>query len=455
MAGLIDIYMKMPHSLKDILKRCYSFVPLELRLGRKFFNKLNFIEKCQWWSRQELENYQDEQLRMLVEYAYHNVPYYYNLFKALKLTVSDIKKQKDLQKLPILTKEIVRSNFQSLCSVNFKHKDVIRLSTSGSTGKPLTVLYEKNKEYLNYDPYVWRFFRWAGLNVGEIYAKISNWILPKDVIYSYNPVRNLLILNSFALNDTNIEKYCEGLEKYKVHHIAGYPNSIAYMTKLFKLHNISKPNILKGVFCHSEYLYDWQRELIEEFWGCKCFNWYGLDERVILGVECEYHENLHLCLDYGITEFIKNPENYITQIVSTSLTNYAMPLLRYNTEDEGYLIDHECVCRRGFPLFHLQGGKGRSFAIGKDGSRIPVLHFGIPKVTKNVLQFQFIQKEQGILDLNIVKGPKFQDEDLKMIIMSIKKNIGENLTIKSSFVSEVEKTKNGKAEIFKQKLSVL
>src|SRR3989338_378362 len=453
MLKAVDVYKKMPKGVKDTIKFCYSFIPLKLRLGSDFYDQLSFLEKSQWWSRKELENYQNEQLKRLIEHAFNNVPYYNRLFKSLRLTPQDIEKQEDLRKIPILTKDIIRKNTQELRAINFNDKSVIKLSTSGSTGEPLNVLYDKKREYLNYDPYVWRFFGWAGLTVGGLYAKMSNLVLPSGIIYSYNPVRNLLILNPFALNIDKIDEYYKGLKQYGIQYLAGYPNSIAYMTKLFKSRGLQRTSNFKGIFCHSEYLYDWQRKLIEEFWGCQCFNLYGLDERVVLGVECKYHKIMHLCSDFGITEFVKNPENSLKKIIATSLTNYAMPLIRYDTEDVGILIDHECGCGRGFPLFCLQGGKGRSFAIGKDGSRIPVLHFGIPKATDNVLQFQFIQNAPGILNLNIVKGPKFRDVDLNQIMVSIRENLGGNMIIKSHFVDKVETTQNGKTEIFRQKIS--
>lgn len=452
MLTAFDAYKKIPGGVKDTLKWVYSRVPLRLRLGEEFFRQCRFLEESQWWSAQELENYQSEQLRLLVRHAYDHVPYYHDLFKSANLLPDDIGSVKDLVKIPVLTKDMIRNNLERLRARNFRDNEVVKLYTSGTTGKPLTLYYNKERDYLNFDPYIWRYFGWAGQKLGGRAAKLSAWTLPPGKVYSYNPVRNLLLLSAYALSESNVKEYVEGLKRYSVNYLVGYPSSIELMVKFLKAKGILRPVNLKGVFCHSECLHDWQRAGIEEFWGCKCFDWYGLEERVILGVECEQHKGLHLCSDYGITEFEDDQKSGFKRIIATSLTNYAMPLIRYDTGDVGYLLNERCSCKRGFPLFCLQGGREKSFAIGKDGAHIPVANIDIPNVTNHIVQFQFAQKKRGVMELRIIKKSEFQETDLEKIQKKLEEKFGGNMDIEIIFTEHIHQTKNGKTSIYIQEI---
>jgi phenylacetate-CoA ligase len=449
--NLLSFYNQLPFGARNVLKYSYSLIPLRMRLGKKFFKQLEFLEKSQWWSTQELENYQNEELKKLIRHSYDNVPYYYRLFKDNNLTPHDIKTIQDLPKIPILTRHDVRNNLSLLIARNFTDNQVVKLSTSGTTGKPLRFYYDKDKEYLNYDPFVWRYFGWAGHKVGELHATLSCWTTSNE-LYAYNTVRNFLILSAYNMKKDNAEKYAEIIKKYKVRYLDTYPSAIELLTLCLKDKAI-KPSVkLKAIFTHSECLYNWQRKTIEDYWGCKCFDWYGMEERVVLGAECERHTDLHLCSDFAITEFIDDGTTEFKRIVSTSLTNYAMPFIRYDTEDIGAPRAKKCSCQREFPLFTLSGGREKNFAIGKDGSHIPVVNVDIPNVTENVLQFQFIQEAKGEMALNIIKKDTFKNEDLERINAKLKEKFGSNMDVKINFTEAVEQNSNTKTPILVQKM---
>ena len=74
----------------------------------KFYTTLRNLEKTQWLDKKELEKVQEVKLFNLLKHAYKNVPYYTHLFDKLGIKPQNIKKKEDLQKLPILTKELIR-----------------------------------------------------------------------------------------------------------------------------------------------------------------------------------------------------------------------------------------------------------------------------------------------------------------------------------------------------------
>ncbi|MDU4600092.1 MAG: hypothetical protein E6Y49_19395, partial [Clostridium sporogenes] len=89
-----------------------------LREGITFKKMLKFLEESQHYSKQELKNYQDEHLKKIVKHSYENVPYYKEIFNKNKLMPSDIRAQKDLWKLPLLTKNDIKENFNKLKATN-------------------------------------------------------------------------------------------------------------------------------------------------------------------------------------------------------------------------------------------------------------------------------------------------------------------------------------------------
>ncbi|MEA3457730.1 MAG: phenylacetate--CoA ligase family protein, partial [Candidatus Thermoplasmatota archaeon] len=78
---------------------------------RNFYPTYKKVVQNQWKSYKDLEEEQEKELRYVVDLAYKNVPYYHKLFDDLKLSPGDIKKVEDLEKLPILTKEIIKQNW--------------------------------------------------------------------------------------------------------------------------------------------------------------------------------------------------------------------------------------------------------------------------------------------------------------------------------------------------------
>ncbi|MBF0483978.1 MAG: glycosyltransferase [Candidatus Omnitrophica bacterium] len=441
--------------IKNSVRDIVGLLPQKLRLPKRFFTQLDQLNKMQWMSKADIEKYQLECLHALIDHAYAHVQYYKELFDANHITPADIKSIADLKKIPVLTKDLIRKNFSKLKADNFHGKDLITLSTSGTTGSPLNVLYEKNKNYLNFDPYVWRFFSWAGCSIDDRLASLSDWRLSQNKIFEFNRYRNRLFLSAYRLNRNNAVDYYKAIQDFNVKFINGYPSGIEFFSLCLKEKGIIIPEgLIKGIIVHSEFFSDRQRKFIEEFWGCKCFDWYGMEERAVLGCECQEHEGLHLCPEFGITEFIsdKNGEEY-QDIVVTSLTNFAMPLIRYQTGDVGYLLNEPCSCGRNFPLFKLIGGRLKNFVIAKDGSQIPVTNLDLPGIYDRVVQFQFVQSRKGILDLNIRKNNNFTDADLKIIRKVLFEKFADNMDVNINFAETMFHTKNQKIPVLIQKLN--
>ncbi|MCO5383595.1 MAG: hypothetical protein NHB15_17230 [Methanosarcina barkeri] len=116
---------------------------------RTFYPNYKKLIQNQWKSYDELKKEQELQLRQMINFSYNNVPYYHRLFRDLKLSPEDIKSIEDLEKLPILTKNIIKQNWDEFLPLNLKNMSYYNLTTGGSTGSPLRFRLTK------YDRFFW------------------------------------------------------------------------------------------------------------------------------------------------------------------------------------------------------------------------------------------------------------------------------------------------------------
>lgn len=94
---VINLAKNLPYPLKQGLKYVYSVIPLPIRYGKVFRDTYAFLQESQWWSKEQLEEYQLQQLSTLLQHAYENVPYYHRIFDERGLKPKDIQDFKDLQ----------------------------------------------------------------------------------------------------------------------------------------------------------------------------------------------------------------------------------------------------------------------------------------------------------------------------------------------------------------------
>src|SRR3989344_2086563 len=103
--------------------------------GTSILRYLDFLEKSQYWPRKEIEKYQFKRLKLLLEHAYDNVPYYHELFDKIKFDYKKLKSLNDLKRIPFLTKELIKKRNEDLRATNYIDKSYPTF-TSGSTGTP-------------------------------------------------------------------------------------------------------------------------------------------------------------------------------------------------------------------------------------------------------------------------------------------------------------------------------
>lgn len=412
-----------------------SYIPNSLRYGKEYRKMLNFLLKSDNFSKEEREKWQLEKLNEILIYSNENIPYYKRIFKEINLTLP-LKKLNEIEKIPYLTKNIIRENFKELKSLK-KIKGFV-VNTGGSTGTPLKLFKSKSntgKEQAFLDFYMQKI----GLNSFKTRKAILRGPIPSNgKIFERNG--NELILSSYLLTEKNVKEYVEVLEKFnpKIFHV--YPSSIYTLVKLIEKNKlkINIPN-LKVIFSSSETFNIKQKELIEKIFKCKIFDLYGNTENSVHAI------NLYPEKSYRFSEFYSYVEIKDSEIISTSFNDLGMPLIRYKTGDEIEYIDESNFIIKG---------RTQDYILGKNKEKYPVVgiifgqHFS---AFKDMGNFQIIQDELGKIDF-IIEGNKLSFEKENEIKLALEKASNNNLEVTIKYIEKILRTNRGKYKFLIQNI---
>ena len=434
----------------------------DIAAGTKISRNLRFLEKSQWWSIEELQEYQNKKLRALVRHAYENVPYYHSEWKKLNLKTEDIKTVEDMRKIPVIAKEDIRKNFEDFKSRNFAPKRQKLESTGGSTGDPLKFFYDWNAWSMDW-ACLYRGWGFAGYNVGDKIVTIGgSSVIPSQKPPFRKQVKNRLIerhlgLSAFDMNEKNMKKYSEKIVKFKPRFLRGYASSLYIFAKFVENNNIEFPS-LHNIFSTSETLFEPYRKEIEDAFEVEVFNEYGVRDGGGNAMECDMHSGLHISTERCVMEFIKGGENVSSgemgKIILTDLHNYSFPFIRYEGGDIGIQTVEKCPCGRGLPTIKRIEGRTTEIIRFSDGTMWagPVLTLVFAKF--DILQYQVIQEDKDRIILRVIKGKTFSEEDAKMLVQIFNYHVGEKGSVEIEYVEDIPASKSGKRRFIISKIPI-
>jgi phenylacetate-CoA ligase len=306
--------------------------------------------------------------------------------------------------------------------------------TSGSTGEPLNYYIDRQLA-ITINACVQRHYRWCGVESDELIAVFRGTLIDefgKEGHNYWKLIGNQLHFSTFEMTDEVMAEYIKQVNKWKPALIRGYPSSIEILAKFISYQNV-RIHSPKAIHTSSEMVSQEQREVIEKAFNAKLFDWYGHGESAVNAGECDKHEGLHLGMEFGYTEFIKTPEtenmDNTYNIISTSLHNYSMPFIRYDTEDLALLGQDKCSCGRSLPLISKIVGRQADIIEGINGVKISpssLVHFWKYKVAddlSDIIFTQIIQKSKSLIQVKLV-GQK-TDKNEKLIKEKLKSVLGD------------------------------
>jgi phenylacetate-CoA ligase len=405
----------------------------------------------------EINDIQWEKLQVLLQHCIDNVPYYRETWEELGFSsAKDFKTMADFEKLPILTKDIVRKNQDRLIANNFRGKNM-KKSTSGSTGEPMNLELNPESEERR-QAVMWRGYGeiGAGLGVKTLYLWGADTGMQKGLSklkYSlYHNLFNRKFLNSYKLTQENMLSYIDDINKYKPDAIVSFVNPLFEMAKYIIENNI-KAYSPKTIVTGAEALHEPQRKVIEKAFNCKVYNTFGCREVMLIASECKEQNGFHINKDHLVVETVDDNGNHISNekgdILLTDLHNYGMPLIRYVNGDMAITKNEKCGCGNPMPMFKEITGRRL------DMLRTPKGHFVsgeffitmIMKIT-TISKFQIVQKELDCFEVNLIISDEYQGKPEEDEITEVINRYTDNsIKLNFNYVENLELTSAGKLRV--------
>ncbi len=451
----------LPYPLKQGLKYLGGAIPLPIRYGPAFSRTLKFLKESQWWSREELERYQAQQLERVLKHAYAHVPYYHRLFKRLGLKPEDLARPEILSEIPFLDKESVLENLPDLIATG--RRRMIYVTTGGTSGKQLKI-YTDPVSRIRELAFIHDLWSRVGYNFHSRRALLRGNLVRTDHYprtWKYDPWQKELRLSTYDMTDENLALYIEKIKEYRTEFIHCYPSTISVLAKYIRKYGVSDFPPVKAVLATSENTYPGQREFVEETLKTRYFELYGHVEQLVLAGECEVSSAFHIYPQYGLTEIIGTDGKEVNEtggrgeIVGTGFLNPVMPLIRYRTGDWATVKGGYCDCGRKYRLLEdVQGRRYQEMIVGKRGNLISMAAINThSNLYDRVKQYQFQQESEGEVVLNIIKDTGYHEGDSSKILNYLNGKMGDDVEVKIKFVDELERTDRGKFKYLIQNLN--
>lgn len=324
--------------------------------SKKYWN-----ESAETMPREELELLQLDRLRHTVKHVYDNGAFYRSRLDAAGVKPEDVRTLDDLRLLPFLTKDDFRDAYplNMLCVPQAAIREMHM--SSGSTGTPVVMAYTE-ADLDQWAECMARCFTMSGLNEGDAFQIMPTFGLFNGGFGCYHGCRKAGLFTVPA-SSGNTERQIRLMRDFGV---KGFCSVVSYVPRIIEmLGDGDIPSLKVGIF-GSETFSDEMRMRIEKRLHIECFDIYGMTETGGIGttgMDCKEHCGLHVWDDHYLTEIVDPttgdpvPDGEYGEVVFTSLTREAIPILRYRTHDISRIVSRErCACgRTGLRLDRITG----------------------------------------------------------------------------------------------------
>ena len=406
----------------------------------------------------ELKELQSRRLRRMMDFAYRRVPLYHDAMRKSGVLPGDITCVKDLERLPLLTREIAEANSPTRTLARGVRVSSFRNTTGTTTGRPLRVyrgpLTERRIVALKlrrmhysgvhwwekavYMPY------WGTDVVGTAHMdgprlpgpgrKFSSiWLKARDPVAGYRVL---------PIGSDNMAMVARSVVRYKPSILRARPSYLRRMKMWVKRYD---PDFeTSKIFTEGETLSRGSRADLEDSYGGRVFDGYGSTEFSELGFECSSHEGVHLDMDYFAFEFFGADGEEVgpgeaAELVVSGLVDDAMPLLRYRLGDRVVLGEEgRCGCGSYLPRLRRIEGRVNDGLITADGTLVPpgelVEHL---ETSVGLRGFQIVQENQHELLLRLDFGEN-REEVIDSVRRYLSMLLGGDVSVRAEVWGERE-----------------
>ena len=310
-------------------------------------------EEIETMPRADLEELQLKKLQEIVKRAFDKIPYYNKKYSAAEVYPEDIETLKDIEKLPFITKDDLRESYPfGLFAVDIK--DIKELhSSSGTTGKPVVSGYTE-KDLDTWAETIARGLTMMGLDEGDILQNTHGYGMFTGgfgVHYGCHKIGAAII----PISTGQTRRQIEIMEDFGTTGLIFTPSYGIHLGEVAIEDGIDPKELgIKAIGFGAEMWTEEIRKKVEDIFGTKAYNIYGLTELMGpgIGVECEAQKGLHIAEDIYYPEIIDSNTGKVIggekpgELVLTNLEREGMPVIRFRTKDLTKITYEKCECGR-------------------------------------------------------------------------------------------------------------
>jgi phenylacetate-CoA ligase len=367
----------------------------------------------------------------------------------------------DLERLPILTKDILLAHLEELVAENIPRELLHRTATGGSTGRH-TPFYRDNKCLAVKWASEWRFHQWTGWDLGEPMGLI--WPASQDLNPHPNWKSKLrkatsdrqAMLYAASLSEESMSGFAKTLQRRRIKYLKGFTNAICVFARFCEgRYTFSH---LRSVICTGEALLPTQRDLIETALGAKVYNYYCSREIGPIGHQCERRGGLHI--NEEILHLEIKPDSPASadgsgDLLITDLANFGMPFIRYRIGDRTRLLGSDCACGRRSRQLEQVIGRATDFVISTRGELVhgaSLVHY-VLALGFDIGQVQFVQRAPGHLVVRLTPVARERGEAWSKLEQTVRRLLGDEIQLEREFVPEIRPEQSGKHRVVVSEIS--
>lgn len=419
----------------------------DLIQGQEIKKSLDFLKKSQWWSKEQIDDFQGKKLKELVKFASSSIPFYNKWLLDNHLGLEDFKNLQDLSKLPVVDKTLIRDHPEQFMQSDRTKKESISIYSSGSTGEPFGYLISRNAYSMKYAAAL-RGWYWMGYELGDKYVKLSQNRRSLAIKKIQDFINRCAYVYIPDLTQEGLRQAIKKIEKERPAYLRCYPDPLYFMAIVLKNENRFVTGI-KAINTTGNILTCESRRLIEERFCCPVFDSYSCEGGALF-YEGPTRENYLGSAETAITEVLRTDGSAAApgetgMHVTTDLWNYAMPFIRYNTQDLVKVSEKRSSCGRHLPSLDSISGRDNDILVTPSGNLLIVHLFTIYfEYFSSIRQFQVEQTGTHEFIFRLVVDESFTSGTRSMVEEYWKKFIGDGTRIIIEIHDEIPLLHSGK-----------
>jgi len=436
------IYGRLPYRAQSVAVAAAGAIRERRKFGPRFDDRVDWYLANDRRTTAEVAAIRDARLRRIVRHAARTVPYWRDQFEAADLAPESVRTVEDLAPLPLLDRAIVVGAGGRLISTAVPARQRVRQHTGGTTGAGL-VFWTTWESLRDQEAVWWRHRVRHGIDRDEWHALFTGHPIVAPMkdgppYWHRNAPNRQVIYSQFHFSPATAPAYLADLGRRQIRWFHGYPSFLALIAREALARKVQlRP---RWVSIGAENLLPWQREVIREAFGVEPIQHYGLSEGVANASECAAGL-LHIDEEYAAVEFIPNGDGTHT-IAGTNLSNGAMPLIRYVTDDIVVLADG-CGCGLPGRIISTVDGRLEDILELADGTRVGRVDHLFKDLT-GVAEAQVRQARPGCCTIHLVPRSAYNERERAKLLAEAHSRFGDRLHIDIKLVDSIPRTASGK-----------